>query len=471
MGKQSVRITRLNWDIEYLQDIISNKGFLITEPATFQLDDTKQKSLYGSRSILYGTSYEDETAFIERYRCKCGMFKGKLFEGETCPNCHTKVEFKDFDIEFTGWISLGDNYIINPYYYNRLYDCLGQGIISEIINRRTVVDVDGNMSIDNPSGKDGNKKDKPKHPFIGIGLIDFRLRFEEIINYFKTKRKKKSNELDKILNESSSVFCSHIPVYSTMLRPQSNTSDTYYFNPIDKQINPIFSLSEKIKVAEEIDKHLILARIQQRVNALWEENFNQLNGKEGLIRGQLLGGSLNYTARNVIVPDPTLRDDEVALSYHTFLELFKFKIIYYLMKMDDTSLSKAYYEWKEAYKFNQRVYEIMQFIVKREKAKILMNRNPTLNYYSMLLMNVRNVKKDIEDFTLSVPLSVLPGLNADFDGDILNIIGMMNKELIYAFRKFDPVTRMIISRDSGLLNEYFALTKGQLIDLYYFCTI
>ena len=38
-------------------------------------------------------------------------------------------------------------------------------------------------------------------------------------------------------------------------------------------------------------------------------------------------------------------------------------------------------------------------------------------------------------------------------------------------RKFDPIKRMIISRDSGLLNDYFSITKGQLIDLHYFCTI
>ena len=38
-------------------------------------------------------------------------------------------------------------------------------------------------------------------------------------------------------------------------------------------------------------------------------------------------------------------------------------------------------------------------------------------------------------------------------------------------RKFDPIRRMIISRDSGLLNEYFSITKGQLIDLYYFSTM
>ena len=374
MKKQKVRITRRNWDVDFYIDIVSNNGFIISEPATFQVDETKQKSLYGARSILYGTSYEDETAFIERYRCKCGAFKGKLFEGEECPICHTKVEFKDANIEFTGWITLGDNYVINPFYYNKLCDCLGKSTVPEIINRRNIVDVDGNMHLATATEMD----EKPKHPFVGIGLIEFRERFEEVINYFKEKKKKKVDELDRILTESSSVFCSHIPIYSTLLRPQSSTSDTYYFNTIDKNINPLFSLSEKVKNAEEIDKHLILSRIQYRLNTLWDENFSLLNGKEGLIRGQILGGSINFSSRNVIVPDPTLRDDEIDLSYNTFLELYKFKIIYYLMKMDDINLSKAYYIWSRAYKFDNRVYEIMQFIVKKEKPKILINRNPTL---------------------------------------------------------------------------------------------
>ena len=35
----------------------------------------------------------------------------------------------------------------------------------------------------------------------------------------------------------------------------------------------------------------------------------------------------------------------------------------------------------------------------------------------MLLMKIRRVKPDGNDFILSVPLSILPGLNADFDGD------------------------------------------------------
>ena len=54
----------------------------------------------------------------------------------------------------------------------------------------------------------------------------------------------------------------------------------------------------------------------------------------------------NYTARNVIIPDPSLHDGEIDVSYHTFRILFKYKIIYYMMKINDIQLSKAYHKWK-----------------------------------------------------------------------------------------------------------------------------
>ena len=296
MAKQSVVVKRLNWDVEFLHDIISNNGFVITEPATFQMDDTKHKSLYGSRSILYGTSYEDEMAFIERYRCRCGEFKGKLFEGEECPYCHTKVEFKSVNIEYTGWISLGENYVINPYYYNKLCDTIGKAVVPEIVYAKTVVDVNGKMRTATLQDLEDMK---PKHPYVGIGVVQFRERFREVMEYFITKKKNKEAEIRRLIDEQASVFCRHIPVYSTLLRPQSSTSDTFYFNSIDRHINPLYSLSEKVKSAEEIDKIFILGRIQQRLNSLWNENFNLLNGKEGFIRGHILGGSLNSTARKL----------------------------------------------------------------------------------------------------------------------------------------------------------------------------
>jgi hypothetical protein len=90
MGKQHVIMRRLNWDVEFYKDLLTGNGFQIIEPSGISIDGVKKKSMYGANSPLYGTNYEDEQSFIERYRCSCGEFVGRQFEGEECPSCHQK---------------------------------------------------------------------------------------------------------------------------------------------------------------------------------------------------------------------------------------------------------------------------------------------------------------------------------------------------------------------------------------------
>lgn len=100
------------------------------------------------------------------------------------------------------------------------------------------------------------------------------------------------------------------------------------------------------------------------------------------------------------------------------------------MKLDNTSLARAYDEWKNAFMYDEKVYKIMIFILEKEQPRLLINRNPTLNYYSMLLMKIRTIKKDVTDYTMSVPLSILPGLNADKLSKSLSVYtAMYYKEL------------------------------------------
>ena len=87
----------------------------------------------------------------------------------------------------------------------------------------------------------------------------------------------------------------------------------------------------------------------------------------------------NFTSRNVISPDATLRPNEIDLSYHTFYELFKLRIIYYLMKLDNISMSKAYQIYRNGYNFDERIFNIMTQIIEIEKPMCLVNRNPTLD--------------------------------------------------------------------------------------------
>ena len=86
----------------------------------------------------------------------------------------------------------------------------------------------------------------------------------------------------------------------------------------------------------------------------------------------------------------------------------------------------------------------------------------------MLRLKVRDIHHSKSDYSLAVPLGILDGLNADFDGDILNIIALEGDAIARIFEKFNPIKRMIISRDTGLLNDYFATKKSQLIDVEYF---
>lgn len=83
------------------------------------------------------------------------------------------------------------------------------------------------------------------------------------------------------------------------------------------------------------------------------------------------------------------------------------------MLLDDISLSKAYSIWKSASTYSQKVRDVMQYIVDKDEVRVLINRNPTLNYYSMILMRIRNIPENGENYALFVPLSILPGLNAD----------------------------------------------------------
>ena len=299
MGKQIVRVKKVSWDILFYKDLMDGTGFIISEPAQVKIDKDKKKALYGPQSPLYGTSYEDEQAFIERFRCECGRFKGRQFEGETCPFCGTKITSKGNDIKITGWICTGENNkFIVPYWYEKLQKAIGKKIFPDIVTCKQRVDTDGHRSKYVP-----DENTQPLSPYSGIGIEEFMNQYDNILTYFQGVKKNKYDELQYLKENKSKVFASHVPIYSTLLRPQSITSDTFYYNSIDREINPLFTLSENIKDCNDIEKPFILQRIQERVNKMFEYNFELLNGKEGFIRDKLLGGSLNFSSRNVIIPD------------------------------------------------------------------------------------------------------------------------------------------------------------------------
>lgn len=447
-----IKFSKVNLETECMDDCIKGRGFLIKD-TPFSDIDKSIRNMDGPRSPRFGTTYGDNNEFMDRYHCKCGKYIGATFEGEVCPECGTMIEYTDVDIMYTGWINLYPYKIINPLYYQRLQSALSKKNLENIISNENIITSSGVIR----KHSDIIEVKKTMLSYHNIGLKEFYDNFEEIMLYYKSKRKQKADLIDSLIEDKDIVWTSKIPVYSTVLRPQGITVESYYFSPIDKQIHPLTNISLNLKKASPIEVPLYLYQAQMRANELWALNFSLIDGKHGWTRANVLGGEFNYSGRAVIVLDPTLKIDEVDVPYKAFIEQFKGHIIRRIIKDKGWTITKATNFIASKFMYDDYVYRIMCDIVREETPQIILNRNPTITFGSILSMNIRRVKKDADDVTLAIPSAILPGLNADFDGDVLNTLSLTLEELWELLDGFSPTNMLINRTDETIKYDVSAL--------------
>lgn len=468
--KRGIVLETINWDQMYITDIINGNGFDVTE-GIYSKRGT-EKNMNGLQSPRFGADWSDEKGYDNKYSCECGYLNGIIYNGETCPKCKTKIDVRKVQLNITAWISLHNYYIIHPIYYRKLESMLSKAKLEEIIKRPEAIDKFGDLVYDESK------------PYAGIGIMGFKEKFDDIMESVYSKKGFKKIELYKdIMNNKEKVFVSHIPLYSSVARPTINKDGKYTYNTIDKIYSPIFSMSKLLKNYEpgqiivRRNRHMeisdILYQIQEDLMEAWEIICEDIAHKEGIIKRDILGGMINYSARTVIIPDPTLRSDEIRMNYHAVLELYKYDIIAQLARISKISVYDAKYEWFTArLKFNPRIYAIMNDIIKY-KNKMIINRPPTINVGSLLCVKIVSITCDEDgDYTMSIPISILDPMNADFDGDMLINIRLVEDEIEEAYwRGFNPRKNLYISNNDGMFNGEMMLNKEQLVGLYEFANI
>jgi DNA-directed RNA polymerase subunit beta' len=136
---------------------------------------------------------------------------------------------------------------------------------------------------------------------------------------------------------------------------------------------------------------------------------DNLKGKQGLLRGNLLGKRVDYSARSVIVVGPNLGLNECGLPKHMALELFKPFII---SKVLERELA---FNIRGANKLIEdgipEVWAILEEVI--EGKYVLLNRAPTLHRLGIQAFNPRL----IEGNAIQLHPLVCQAFNADFDGD------------------------------------------------------
>ncbi|XP_025193833.1 DNA-directed RNA polymerase II subunit RPB1-like isoform X2 [Melanaphis sacchari] len=162
----------------------------------------------------------------------------------------------------------------------------------------------------------------------------------------------------------------------------------------------------------------------------------RLKGKEGRIRGNLMGKRVDFSARTVITPDPNLRIDEVGVprtiaQNMTFPEIvtpFNIDHMLELVRRGNSQYPGAKYIIRDNgeridLRFHPKPsdlhlqcgYKVERHI--KDGDLVVFNRQPTLHKMSMMGHRVRVLPWS----TFRMNLSCTSPYNADFDGDEMNL--------------------------------------------------
>lgn len=403
------KLERLNLDEERRKDVISGNGFIVSAPKAIKNDIKDPNGIFSTK---YGPGLQDVNAFGNRYRCECGHTTQRFHHGLKCEVCGKKVEFKDDNFCMFGWITLKDPYyLIHPNLYMSLAFFIGE---KDFINIITPVDKK------DENGHDVEIKRPKDEPFYGLGLLDFYERFDEIMEYYKTKKPNKRDYYDSIMEDRDKVFIQSIPVFTIHLRPYRLDGGVFHFEDTNADYNMLANIGDKINDdrtkmnRKKKPKNTLLFDMQMKYKDLYDKLTKIISGKKGSIRA-LFGGRYNFTARSVIAPGPGLRVDEVHLSYPCLCGLLQQRIINILHTSYFMRYNDAYKLLHESmHSENKIVREIIEGIIKSSDRGIpvLINRNPTINYGGILQMYCSGISTG---YTMLVPLQILEGLAADFD--------------------------------------------------------
>lgn len=417
----------------------------------------------------------------EEYSCDCGHLHGKFYEGTVCPKCNSPVTFIGLSIDKYGWIDLSLSkynedgtiarkgngcHLIEYIPYAQLEKVIGRDNLKMITKSFGVITVEGAL---NEAALKEARGVSSESKYYYSGIEGFYENYNEILDYYYNLRGCKETELYNFLQNKEEVFTDKILVVSIILRPAMRTADGLKLDDINIKYQNILKNLEMLKDAGtmKIIHDSTIEAMQAEFMMLSEEVLEAVKSKSGIIRNQICGTRINFSARNIISPEKIgYKIDELVVPYSTFLELYKFEIINILKTTENISLREAEQEWYTAtIKYDDKVYKIMGKMVNDNEVGVLLNRNPTIAYGSILYLRIAAVKKDFHDVTLSVNNLVLTCMAADYDGDVLNLISIKDKgtrELMKAV--FSPI-HLIIDPNNGRFNNNLNLERDQILGI------
>ena len=287
------------------------------------------------------------------------------------------------------------------------------------------------------------------------------LNAEDVIRIFRRVNDQDSEILGfhKKFSRPEHLICTVLPVPPPSVRPSvRNDTGQRSEDDLTHKLSMIVKINNNLKqkiekgTKEQIDIYSMLLQYevatfidntvpgippsQQRTGRPIRSLTERLKGKEGRIRGNLMGKRVDFSARSVITPDPNISIDELGVPIKIAMNLThpeivnKFnidKLTEYVLNGPD-NYPGAKYIRKTTENRTIRLRNMNRADIKldfgdvverhlQDGDYVLFNRQPSLHRSSMMAHKVRVM--NFNTFRLNV--MVTPSFNADFDGDEMNM--------------------------------------------------
>ncbi len=449
---------------------------------------------------------------VKDFECNCGRYKGKRYRGKVCERCGVEVTYSRVRRERMGHIKLAVP-VAHIWFYKALPSRMALLLGISHADLIRVLQYESWIVID-PANSNLPKmellKDEEyeavinKYPDVvakmgaeairdllrEIDLEELSISLKEhITNEQVADRKKKLLKrlhVVEAFRQSGAkpewMILEAIPVIPPELRPlvpleggrfaTSDLNDLYRLvitrnkrlkNLIEIQAPDIILKNEKRMLQDAVDALLDNSRktkpIKNRSGRVYKSLSDNLKGKQGRFRQNLLGKRVDYSGRSVIVVGPELKIYEAGIPKIMAVELFRPYIINRLEDMGDIAGVGVFGKNKKLDHTDPKILKILEEIVKDHP--ILLNRAPTLHR-----LGIQAFKPVlVEGKAIRLHPLVCVAFNADFDGDQMAVHVPLSFEAQIEAHVLMMASHNLLSPASG--KPIAAPTQDMVIGMYY----
>lgn len=460
----------------------------IEEMSCGEITQEESVSLRTMKPIPGGIMCEKIFGPVKSLTCGCtsGGYKGLRWLDYTCEKCGVTVQYNKVRSSRMGHIDLAYP-IIHPLFVKEFAMLLNLNSedMGNLLTGVSMISVDAGDTL---PLKNGTTIDLTIVPMSEKHDVTWVTAYEVLSNidpdaYYEVLRDRGNDEVATLLyklnrgsNELKSLMLTKLLVLPPNLRPlikmESGLWSTSDFNDLYLRVVRRNIRVNKLKKFKKVPNKILnyeACVCQDAINDLFHNKnvtskgrlltslLTGLGGKDGRIRGNLLGKRLDFSGRGIVVSDPSLQFDEILIPQKMACELLSADLIREVKKVKKASYEKIKTMVKEQDPF---VIELMweKF---NENRWILINRQPSLHRGSIMAFRMKFHSKKHIGFH---PMAVAP-FNADFDGDQVAVYLPHQKESLQECRDLMAMSNNVISPSDG--QPWMGTNQEMVYGLYY----